>query len=411
MQRYEAAAIHMQQNFNDISFLFSEFNRLENVRTTHPDLIFSDLSIAFLSAISSELVKSPKVRQYSDVATFAFFCRKANLMSLKKKYTDVGIRLGRGVVFHIAPSNVPVNFAYSMVAGILSGNINIVRVPSKFFEQVDIICEAVAKVALNPDFIDIANRLFLVRYDRQNEATTKLSLLCDVRVIWGGDDTIAQIRKSILPARSYDVTFADRYSFAVINADKYIHEQHTSKIAENFFNDTYLFDQNACSAPRLIIWTGTNENIEKAKELFWSAIELKIQQYELSPILSVDKLSTLYIQSQDKAVIIREIPANNKLWRVNVSELTHDIDKYRCAGGYFLEYNAVSLKELVKIVNRKYQTMAYYGYEKEELSELIKEMRFNGIDRIVPIGKTTDFGLIWDGYDLINVLSRECVVL
>jgi hypothetical protein len=38
-------------------------------------------------------------------------------------------------------------------------------------------------------------------------------------------------------------------------------------------------------------------------------------------------------------------------------------------------------------------------------------MRFNGIDRIVPIGKTTDFNLIWDGYDLINVLSRECMVL
>ncbi|MEI8274037.1 MAG: acyl-CoA reductase, partial [Paludibacter sp.] len=259
MQRYEAAAIHMQQNFNDISFLFSDFNRLENVRTIHPDLIFSYESIAFLSAISSELVKSSKVRQHSDVATFAFFCRKANLMSLKNKYTEVGIQLGRGVVFHIAPSNVPVNFAYSMVAGILSGNINIVRVPSKVYEQVDIICEAVSKVAKNPDFIDTANRLFLVRYDRQNEATAKFSLLCDVRIIWGGDETIAQIRKSILPARSYDVTFADRYSFAAINADQFIHEQNTSKIADGFFNDTYLFDQNACSAPRLVIWTGINE--------------------------------------------------------------------------------------------------------------------------------------------------------
>ncbi|MEI8273792.1 MAG: acyl-CoA reductase, partial [Paludibacter sp.] len=128
-------------------------------------------------------------------------------------------------------------------------------------------------------------------------------------------------------------------------------------------------------------------------------------------ILSVDKLSTLYIQSQDKAVIKRENPTNNKLWRINVSELTNDIDKYRCAGGYFLEYNAVSLKELVKIVNRKYQTLAYYGYEKQELSKLVKEMRFNGIDRIVPIGKTTDFSLIWDGYDLINSLSRKCVIL
>ena len=29
-----------------------------------------------------------------------------------------------------------------------------------------------------------------------------------------------------------------------------------------------------------------------------------------------------------------------------------------------------------------------------------------GIDRIVPIGKTSDFSLNWDGIDLINSLSR-----
>ena len=31
----------------------------------------------------------------------------------------------------------------------------------------------------------------------------------------------------------------------------------------------------------------------------------------------------------------------------------------------------------------------------------------NGIDRIVPIGKTTDFSLTWDGFDLIDTLSRK----
>jgi len=145
--------------------------------------------------------------------------------------------------------------------------------------------------------------------------------------------------------------------------------------------------------------------------MFWSAIQLRIEQYELSPILSVDKLSALYLQSQDDVEVRREIPVDNKLWRIKVSELSVDIDKNRCAGGYFLEYDASTLNELKKIVNRKYQTLAYYGYNKEELSKLVLEMKFNGLDRIVPIGKTTDFSLIWDGYDLVNVLSRECVIL
>jgi len=401
----------MQQNFNDINFLFSNQSKLENVRDLSPDEIFSDSAIDFLSALSNELMKLPAARLFSDVATFAFFCRKANIIALKKKRTENIIRLGRGVAFHVAPSNVPVNFAYSMVAGILSGNINIVRVPSKSFEQVEIICSAINKVASLIKFKEIADRLLLIQYDRQSIATNYLSSICDVRVIWGGDDTIAQIRKSVIPARAYDVTFADRYSIAAINADEFVNEQNTTKVAENFFNDTYLFDQNACSAPRLVIWTGDKKNISQAKEMFWSALQLRIDQYVLSPILSVDKLSALYLQSQDNAEIRREIPIDNKLWRIKVSELSVDIDKNRCAGGYFLEYDASTLNELKKIVNRKYQTLAYYGYDNDELSKLVLEMKFNGIDRIVPIGKTTDFSLIWDGYDLISALSRVCSIL
>ena len=39
-------------------------------------------------------------------------------------------RLGWGTVLHIAPSNIPVNFAFSFLMGFLSGNVNHVRVPS-----------------------------------------------------------------------------------------------------------------------------------------------------------------------------------------------------------------------------------------------------------------------------------------
>ena len=29
-----------------------------------------------------------------------------------------------------------------------------------------------------------------------------------------------------------------------------------------------------------------------------------------------------------------------------------------------------------------------------------------GVDRIVPIGRTMDFALVWDGVDLIRTMSR-----
>jgi hypothetical protein len=400
----------MQLNSNEITFLFPQDVKLDHVRDLHPDEIFSDLSVDFLNKLSSVLTKYPQTRKFPDVATFAFFCRKANILSNKKNYENEAIRLGRGVIFHVAPSNVPVNFAYSLVAGILSGNVNIVRVPSKSFEQVNIICEAIEQVTALPEYAEFKNRLFLVRYDRQSTATAYFSSVCDVRVIWGGDDTIAQIRQSAIPPRSFDITFADRYSLAAINADKLIAETNIDKLAEGFYNDTYLFDQNACSAPHLVIWTGEKENIAKAKDIFWKAIQRRLEKYELSSILSVDKLSALYWQSTQCDGVQRVTPEDNKLWRINISSLTADIDKYRCAGGYFLEYDADSLNELKEIVNRKYQTLAYYGYSVDELRDFVKSNCLNGIDRIVPFGKTTDFSLIWDGYDLIRSLSRECSI-
>ena len=51
-----------------------------------------------------------------------------------------------------------------------------------------------------------------------------------------GDVTIAQIRQNIIPPRSFDVTFADRYSLCAINADKYINEKSPERIARAFYN-------------------------------------------------------------------------------------------------------------------------------------------------------------------------------
>jgi hypothetical protein len=185
---------------------------------------FSNDTIDFLSEISNCLLKDPEVRNYPDVATFAFFCRRANINVLKKNYfEDNKFKIGRGIIFHITPGNVPVNFAYSLFSGLISGNINIVKVPSKEFEQVNIIIRAISKVLNLKNFKDIfGDRLYIVKYEKDNEATKLFSKLCDVRIIWGGDNTINEIRKASIPSKSTELTFSDRYSISVLKAKSYI---------------------------------------------------------------------------------------------------------------------------------------------------------------------------------------------
>src|ERR1039457_6282543 len=129
----------MKKWLTDIEFLFPKELNMEDFIQIPPEEPFSDNAITYLNNLSLIINKDPRTKNFPDVETFAFFCRKTNLIQLKKKYyPEYNPRLGRGIVFHITPSNAPTTFAYSLVSGILSGNINIVKVSSKKNEQTDI---------------------------------------------------------------------------------------------------------------------------------------------------------------------------------------------------------------------------------------------------------------------------------
>ena len=110
---------------------------------------FDKSVVEYLDQLSTILRKDQRIKDFPDVASFSFFCRKGNLSKIKKHYADsaLNLRKGRGLAFHICPSNVPVNFAFSFVAGLLAGNANLVRVPSKPFDQVQVILDAINKLS------------------------------------------------------------------------------------------------------------------------------------------------------------------------------------------------------------------------------------------------------------------------
>jgi hypothetical protein len=263
---------------------------------------------------------------------------------------------------------------------------------------------------LLPEYPVVGGRIALVRYDRTSEATAFFSSQCNVRVIWGGDATIATIRKQEIPPRAFDVCFADRYSLAVLRSSEVLKLDGAglAKLAEAFYNDTYLFDQNACSAPHLVCWLG--DSAAEAKDRFWTAVHrLAARKYALQPVLSVDKLTAFYRQAVAMDSLRVAMP-DNLVVRTELAALPKDIDAFRCAGGYFSEYTLQGLDELAGIVNTKYQTLAHFGLSAQELEDFVLGNRLTGLDRLVPIGDTTAFSLTWDGWDLVRTLSRRVTV-
>ena len=397
----------MTENYN---LLFPSTIDWEQFTQYRPDVPFSDAVIEYLNALSGALMKERECRMYPDAVTFAFFCRKGNMLKLKEQYVREGeLRLGRGVLFHIAPSNVPINFGYSLVSGLVSGNANVVRVSSKQFPQVDLIIKVMKAIAA--DYPEVSSRIALVRYDRISDASEYFSSIANVRVIWGGDATIQTIRQNALPPRSFDVCFADRYSIAALNPEAIMAatDAEMKKLAEAFYNDTYLFDQNACSAPHTVFWVSEGSNgskVSEAKEKFWSAVyNYANAKYQLQAVMSVDKLTAFYRQAACMDVKAEQMP-DNLVVRTELKELPKNIEDFRCACGYFSEITVASLDEIAPIVTVKYQSMGYYGFEKDELKDFVIRNRFLGLDRIVPIGETTAFAFTWDGYNLIDTFTR-----
>lgn len=367
---------------------------------------FSDAIIDFLNDVSREIMKDPRSKAFSDVVTFGFWIRKASVLKLKERFLKEGLSLGKGVVFHIAPSNVPVNYAYSLVSGLICGNANIVRVPSKDFPQVSIIVDSFNKV-LN-EKPQMKPYVLCVRYERDKEINDFFSSIADMRIVWGGDQTIAELRKSPLPPRSGEITFADRYSLAVIDSEFYLAIKDKNIVAEDFYNDTFFSDQNACTSPRIVIWTG--DRIEEAKEIFWEIEHLLVsKKYQFQSIQGVNKLTSSFLVSVAIKGSRIEPHEDNLIVRVKVPYLTDSLMRYKDNSGFFFEYDCNDILELKELCNNKRcQTLSYIGDSKMFIP-LIKT-GIKGIDRIVPIGKTMDFDLIWDGYNLPKLLSRIVVM-
>jgi len=83
---------------------------------------FDDKMLNFLSELSILMTKSTEARKNPEIMSFAFWIRRNNLIKLKKKYEikKLNKRKGVGLLFHIPPSNIVSNFAYSLIFGLLS---------------------------------------------------------------------------------------------------------------------------------------------------------------------------------------------------------------------------------------------------------------------------------------------------
>ena len=377
---------------------------------------FSEESVAFLDDMSQYILKTPDIRRYPELVSLAYWLRKGNIRPVIsdfcKTIDENEVVVPRGVAFHIAPSNVDTIFLYSWALSMLAGNINIVRVSQSHSEQITLLFDVIRECIKFERYDEVAGKNIILTYQHDENISTFLSKRTDIRILWGGDETISTIRSLPSKPTTKDIAFADKFSYCVIKATAYLQltEEKRRKIGSLFFNDAYWFNQMACSSPRIVYFVGDAAACEAASPKFWGNVADELKQRSVVDTMPVamNKLVFLYEYALDDINLIstRNFEYDKpSVVRIAVNDM--HIPSEHCGGGFFFECFLGKLDDLLFVVQQKDQTVTHFGFEKENLQKFILSVGGKGIDRIVPIGQAMNFSPVWDGYVLLNELTKR----
>ncbi len=368
------------------------------------DKPLSELSLKFIQELSQALRREKNINKYPELIYLILWCSKKRILDYKNSIEQKQHRLGRGIVFHVCASNSPTNFVYSFLFGLLSGNSNIVKIPSKNTPEKKIILKVINNIFRKKIFTKLRNSNIFIQYKNEKEITEQICSLSDARVVWGSDNTINKLREFKTNERCIDITFPDRYSISVINIDK-LNKLKVPNLAQKFFFDGFTMNQAACNSPHHLFWIGKKN--KKIQKFFWKELK-KVVEKKFS--FDEKHISDKYLNLFENILLEKKVKDiqffENKIYVINSESFNDNIEDIRGKNGTFFEKNLSSINELKKFVTKKCQTMSYYGLDKKMLEKFLFTNNLMGIDRVVPIGNSIEIDLIWDGFDVIKTLSR-----
>jgi len=164
-----------------------------------------------------------------------------------------------GILFHIAAGNVDVLPAYSVIEGLLAGNINILKLPSG---------DRGVSVKLLSELIKIEPKIksYVYVFDVPSTETETLKLFADIAdaiVVWGGDTAIKAAR-SMASVTTKIIEWGHKLSFAYATLD--VSDDDLKGLAHHMA----MTDQILCSSAQgIFIDTDSREELDKFAERFF----------------------------------------------------------------------------------------------------------------------------------------------
>lgn len=366
----------------------------------------ADSLLALGQALSQAVLADAALAGSAEAVALAFTLRKSSAWAaLERLWATVppdclAVPRGRCLIF--APANVDTMFLHSWWLALLAGNRVLVRLPSVRPPLVAHLLRLTAAVLAAPAFAGLRDDSLFIGYDHDDAITAGLSAACDVRMIWGGDDTVRTLRTAPLAVHGVDLAFPDRLSLAAFSAPAYAaaDEAGRDRLAVALAADLAGFDQLACSSPRVVAWCGPGGDTAAADFRPRLAQALAAVTPSPPPGVVCAKLNAaaVAVMREQRGQVHQLGPG------LTVVEGAAALD--HCGGGLLLEWQLGSLDDLAARLDRRHQTLVHFGFSREDLTALARRLNGRALDRMVPAGRALAFAPVWDGLNLLAALTR-----
>lgn len=172
------------------------------------------------------------------------------------------VRYPLGVLLHIAAGNFDVLPAYSVIEGLLAGNINILKLPMG---------DSGLSVKLLSELIDICPRLapFIYVFDVPSTETASLVRLAEMSngiAVWGGDQALEAARR-LAPINTKIISWGHKLSFAYAELDC------TDDSLKELARSICMTNQTLCSSCQgIFVDTTSDEELVEFGKRFYSVL-------------------------------------------------------------------------------------------------------------------------------------------
>ena len=336
-----------------------------------------------------------------------FNLRESRLSHYSRIFEDA-TRCGQGLVVQFAPSNTPVAAIQLTVFAYLFGNTIITR----FSERDSRLYLLILKVlsSSNPSLKHFNDRVLFCSYPSSEVKLTQLiQRNAAVRVIWGSDSSVADIRKIPAGAACTDLTFPNRNSILLVNSDYWYQADQKAKVSylKSVSRDLLEYLHTACASPKYIFLIGNHDCSMGVPDF---AFQLR------SYLQSMDKYSFDFSISRDLSAAALRLAIGHSAQfltgTINQFLMRHGKVKQGGVGqGNLIVYCLRSLDDVLRLLPPAVQTCTYIGFQPRMLFEFFSGVGQNSPTRIVPTGQAFAMRDEWDRFRFHEVLTRRIEVI